>query len=69
MSLELTLAVMAVLGAICAFGSWRAARPADPLKPRMIPWRPIILVTGAAFLLVALHLTRLLGVTTEQPYR
>jgi hypothetical protein len=60
---------MAVLGAIFAFGSWHAARPADPLKPRMIPWRPIIIVAGIAFLLMALHLTRLLGVTTEQPYR
>jgi hypothetical protein len=69
MSLELTLAVMAILGAVFAFGSWRAARPADPLKPRMIPWRPIIIVAGVAFLLMALHLTRLLGVTTEQPYR
>lgn len=69
MSLELTLAIMAALGAIFAFGSWRAVRPADPLKPRMIPWRPIILVAGVGFLLMTLHLTRLLGVTTEQPYR
>ncbi len=69
MSLETTLVIMAVLGAIFAYGSWRAARPADPLKPRMIPWRPIIIITGVALLLMALHLTRLLGVTTEKPYR
>jgi hypothetical protein len=51
--------VFGVGGAIYAYAAWRANRPADPLKPRLLPWRTISVFAGAtAFLaLVALLLT------------
>jgi hypothetical protein len=64
MDLTTTLAVLAVSAALFAYGSWRAAQPADPLKPRMIPWRPVIIITGVLGLLMVVHLVNLAGVET-----
>lgn len=64
MNLVTTLVVLAVSAAIFIFGSWRAAKPADPLRPRLIPWRPIIVFAGAAGLLMLVHLVNLMGFQT-----
>jgi hypothetical protein len=64
MTLPVTLSILAASVAIFAFGSWKAAQPADPLKPRMIPWRPLIIVAGVAALLMLVHLVNLAGVDT-----
>ena len=39
---------LGVGGAIYAYAAWRASRPADPLKPRLFPWRTISVFAGAA---------------------
>lgn len=64
MDLTLTLCVLAASGAVFAFGSWRAAKPADPLNPRLVPWRPIIIFAGAVGLLMIVHLANLVGFQT-----
>lgn len=64
MTLPLTLAILAASVAIYAYGSWRAAQPADPLRPRLLPWRPIILTAGVVGLLMLVHLANLFGMTT-----
>lgn len=64
MDLTVTIAVFAIAGALFAFGSWRSAQPADPLKPRLIPWRPVIIISGVVGLLMLVHLVNLLGVQT-----
>jgi hypothetical protein len=68
MDLPLTAAVCAGLLALAAFAGWRGARPPNPHRgPRLAPWR-LIMLTAAAFLLVAIvHLVNLLGVTTGRP--
>jgi hypothetical protein len=65
MDLATTIAVCAALGALAAFAGWRGARPPDLKRgPRLMPWRAIM-VTAAAFCLIAVvHLVNLLGVTT-----
>lgn len=63
----MTIALLVAAAGIFAFGSWRMSHPADPLKPRMIPWRPVIIVAGVAAVLIAVHLVNLLGVTTGAP--
>ncbi len=64
MTLTTTLIVLAAAAGLFAFGSWRAAQPADPLNPRLIPWRPVIIVAGVAALLMVVHLVNLMGVST-----
>ena len=62
--LVITFFVLAFAGGLFALASHRAARPADPLKPRLVPWRPIILASGFAALLAIVHLINLAGIQT-----
>lgn len=64
MDLTSTLVVLALAAGLFGYGSWRAAQPADPLRPRMIPWRPVIITAGMVGLLMLVHLVNLAGVST-----
>lgn len=64
MSLTATLAVLVPAALLFFYGSWRSAQPADPLKPRLIPWRPIMLIAGVVALLMLVHLVNTLGFET-----
>jgi hypothetical protein len=64
MDMTTTLILLAVAAGVFGYGSWVAARPADPLNPRLIPWRPIIIVAGVAGLLLIVHVVNLMGVDT-----
>lgn len=64
MNLTTTLVILALAVATFAYGSWRAAKPADPLNPRLIPWRPVILVAGLVALLMLAHLVNMFGFET-----
>ena len=64
MDLTTTLIVLALAVGLYAYGSWRAARPADPLNPRLVPWRPVIIIAGLVGLLMVVHVVNLLGVST-----
>ncbi|MGE3303276.1 MAG: hypothetical protein AB7M12_09200 [Hyphomonadaceae bacterium] len=66
MSLAFTIAALALCGGLFAYGSWRASKPADPLKPRLAPWRTIIVVAGAAGVFMLVHLAHLLGFEAGQ---
>ncbi|MBI1186498.1 MAG: hypothetical protein GC206_04085 [Alphaproteobacteria bacterium] len=49
------LIVAAAMAGVAVLASWRASRPADPLKPRMIPWRALmILAAGGAIVALAM---------------
>ena len=61
MSLIVTLAILAVLVGVFAFGSWRSAQPADPLNPRLVPWRPVIIAAGVAAIIMVGRLISLMG--------
>jgi hypothetical protein len=47
------LIVAAALAGVAFLASWRASRPSDPLKPRMIPWR-VMMIIAAGGAIVAL---------------
>jgi hypothetical protein len=49
--LPLGIGVTVFSVAAFAFASWRDHAPADPLKPRLVPWRTVIVVSGT----VAFH--------------
>ena len=68
MSLTLTIALLFVTLALAVFAGWRGSRPWHLTRGvRMIPWRFIMLLSGAAILVLAVHLGALLGVP-QRPY-
>ncbi|WP_420480219.1 hypothetical protein [Brevundimonas sp. FT23028] len=63
MDLRLTLILAAAALALTVFAGWRGARPWDPSqKVRMAPWRFIMVMSGAALVLLLIHVGALLGV-------
>jgi hypothetical protein len=67
MNLEVTLIVLAIACAVFAFAQWRSMQPVDPLKPRMVPWRVVILVSGAVGIFLLVHLVTMLGLKADRP--
>ena len=63
MSLTLTLWLLAGTLILGGFAGWRGARPSDFLRPRMVPWRFIMLLSGAMAFLLLVHLGALAGFT------
>ncbi|WP_396595168.1 hypothetical protein [Brevundimonas sp. R86498] len=61
--MSLTLILLAATLAVGLAAGWRGARPSDFLRPRLIPWRFIMLLAGALGFLLLIHLGALLGVT------
>lgn len=69
MSLTVTLALLAAVLAFATFAGWRGARPSQPhLGVRMIPWRFLMILAGAAALVLVVHLAALLGMP-QRPAR
>ena len=63
MSMTLTLSLLAGALIVAGFAGWRGARPSNFLKPRMVPWRFIMLLAGALTFLLMVHIGTLMGVT------
>ena len=65
MDLAATLAALAASLVIAGVAGWLGARPPDLRRgPRMVPYRMIMLLSGAAGLLFLVHLVNLAGVHT-----
>jgi Kef-type K+ transport system membrane component KefB len=70
--MDLTLTITAataflILAVICG---WRGARPINVLRgPRMVPWRPLMMVCVVGLMLMLVHLANLLGVQTGNQQR
>ena len=70
MDLPLTVAAAAVFLVLAVVFGWLGARPINVLKgPRMVPWRPMMMVCVVALMLMVVHLVNLLGVQTGNPPR
>ena len=47
---------------LAAFAGWRGAQPPNLIKgPRMIPWRPLMIVFATGVVVTGAHLAALLG--------
>jgi amino acid transporter len=64
MDFGVTVAALATAAACFAFASWRAAQPADPLRPRFLPWRTLVVVSGVVGVIMLVHFVNLLGIET-----
>lgn len=65
MDLPTTLAIAGALIAVALFAGWRGARPWDPRRgPRMIPWRPIMVLAAALAMPFLVHALNLVGLVT-----
>ena len=60
----LTLGALAAATAVLIYGRWRTSLPPNPNKPRLLPWRPILIVAAFAALMAAVHLVNLAGFAT-----
>ncbi|HEY3949265.1 hypothetical protein [Phenylobacterium sp.] len=61
MDLTLAAGLTGALLALAVFAGWRGARPPDPRRgPRMIPWRPIMLVAATGAIILAGYVLQLL---------
>lgn len=65
MDLPVTACALIVLLAAAAFCGWRGARPPNIIKgPRLMPWRPLMMICVVAVILLLVHLLNLLGLQT-----
>lgn len=70
MDLPLTIAAAVVFLALAVICGWLGARPINVLKgPRLMPWRPLMMVFVVGLMLMVVHLVNLLGVQTGTPPR
>ena len=54
-SLSLTLALLALAGAALAFSIRQERRPAEPMKPKLVPWVYISMTLVVVLLVLAAH--------------
>lgn len=60
----LTLTALAGSVLLALIANWKAAQPWDDLKPRVVPWRLVMLLAAFAGILAFVHLINLAGVET-----
>lgn len=63
MSMTLTLSLLAGALIVTFLAGWRGAQPTNFLRPRLVPWRFIMLLAGALVFLLLIHVGALLGLT------
>ncbi len=60
----LTLTGLILSIGLFVLANLRAGRPADPLRPRWIPWKLMIVLSAFFIVLAIVHIANLLGVET-----
>jgi len=60
----LTLIGLALAIGLFVLSNLRAGRPADPLRPRWVPWKLMIVLSAFMIVLAIVHMANLLGVET-----
>lgn len=65
MDLTVTAAAAILFLILAVLFGWLGARPINVLKgPRLIPWRPMMMICVVGLILMVVHLVNLLGVQT-----
>ncbi|MDR7229224.1 hypothetical protein J2X45_000287 [Caulobacter sp. BE264] len=70
MDLPVTAAAAILFLILAVLFGWLGARPINILKgPRMVPWRPLMMICVVGLMLMVVHLVNLLGVQTGNQTR
>lgn len=65
MEWNITLSFIAISLAATVLSAWQSGRPRkDSVNARWIPWRFVVLVSGAILLLAVVHAINLMGIET-----
>lgn len=65
MDLTATAAAAILFLILAVLFGWLGARPINILKgPRLVPWRPMMMICVVGLMLMMVHLVNLLGVQT-----
>ena len=65
MEWNITLSFIGVSLAATVLSAWQSGRPRkDSVNARWIPWRFVVLVSGAILLLAVVHAINLMGIET-----
>ena len=68
MTLSVTLMLMAGCAFLVVISAWRAGKPAEPPRVRMVPWTLIMVVAAGVFILLLAHVFSLFGLETGQGF-
>lgn len=60
----LTLGGLVAFAVLAVVANWRAGLPWDDAKPRVLPWRLILIFSGFVCVVLLVHLVNLAGVQT-----
>jgi len=60
----ITLGLFALFSGLAIYANWKAGQPWDDLKPRLIPWRGVLILSGFVLVLIMVHIFNLLGLET-----
>jgi Kef-type K+ transport system membrane component KefB len=70
MDLPVTAAAALLFLILAVLFGWFGARPINVLKgPRLVPWRPMMMICVVGLMLMMVHLVNLLGVQTGNQTR
>ena len=64
MTLTITITIL-ICASVAFLASWRiAARPADPLKPRLLSWNVMMILAAFVMVIMLIHIANLAGIKT-----
>ncbi len=70
--MTLTLLALGAGIVLTLFANWKAGQPWDDMKPKVIPWRIVMIFSMFAVILALVHLANLSGIETgpeHSPFR
>ena len=56
---------MIATAGVFALSLWRSERPSDPLRPRYLPWRMILILSAFFFVMLLANLFSLFGLEPQ----
>lgn len=60
----LTISGLICAAGLCVIANWRAGLPWNDAKPRIVPWRLVLIFSGFVFVVLLVHVANLVGVET-----